>query len=145
MAVCDALITTWRAKLHYGFWRPITAIQLADTDGNPATTADPSWTPWLTTPPYPDYTSGYNAVSSTTSPVLEDLFGRHPDITLISTAAPGVVRHYDTASALRADVVSARVWQGIHFRFADVAARNLGIRTADWTLHHYFEPVEDDD
>jgi hypothetical protein len=62
MTVSDALITAWRAKLFYGIWRPSTANQLGDTDGNPATTADPTWTPLLVNPPYPDYVSGYNAV-----------------------------------------------------------------------------------
>jgi hypothetical protein len=55
---------------------------------------------------------------------------------------PGAVRHYDTGAALRADVVNARIWLGIHFRFADTAARNLGTRLADWTLDHYFQPVK---
>ena len=73
---------------------------------------------------------------------LEEVVGRHLDLTLISTAVPGVTRSYDSGRALRADVVNARVWLGIHFRFADVAARNLGIHLAEWTLHHYFQPVK---
>jgi hypothetical protein len=129
-----------------GIWRPSTAIQLADTDGNPATTADPTWTPLLVNPPYPDYVSGYNAVAASATRALEDLFGRrHLDLTLISTAVPGATRHYNSGRALRRDVVAARVWLGIHFRFADVAARNLGVGLADWTLHHYFQPVKQHD
>jgi hypothetical protein len=142
MTVADALITTWRAKLFYGFWRPSTAIQLADTDGNPATAPDPTWTPLLVNPNYPDYVSGYNAFAASFSQSLEEVVGRHLDLTLISTAVPGVTRSYDRGRALRADVVNARVWLGIHFRFADVAARNLGIHLAEWTLHHYFQPVK---
>jgi hypothetical protein len=146
MTVSDALITAWRAKLFYGIWRPSTAIQLADTDGNPATTADPAWMPLLVNPPYPDYVSGYNTVTASFTRALEKLFGRrHLDINLISTAVPGATRHYDSGPALRADVVNARVWLGIHFRFADVAARTLGIRLADWTLSHYFQPVRHHD
>jgi hypothetical protein len=128
--------------LFYGNWRPITAIQLAATDGNPATDADTTWTPLLASPPYPDYVSGYNAAIASSSGVLEELFGSGSlHLTLTSTAVPGAVRHYDSAAALRADVVNARVWLGIHFRFADVAARNMALRLADWTLDHYFEPV----
>jgi len=141
MTVADALITTWRAKLFYGTWRPSTAIQLADTDGNPATAPDPTWTPLVVNPNYPEYSSGYNAVAASFSRALEELFGRHLDLTLISTAVPGVTRNYDTGAALRTDVVNARVWLGIHFRFADVAGRNIGISVADWTLDHYFQPV----
>jgi hypothetical protein len=144
MSVADALISVWRAKYDDGFWRPITAIQLADTDGNPATTADPSWMPLLATPPYPDYPSGYNVVSSTTTHGLENLFRtRHLRLTLISTAAPGVERDYDSGRVLRRDVVDARVWLGIHFRFADTASRDMGRRLAAWTLDHYFQPLHE--
>jgi hypothetical protein len=76
MTVADSLITAWQAKLVRGYWRPITAIQRADTDGNPATSPDPAWTPLLTTPNYPDYVSGYNAVIAAGSRALERLFGR---------------------------------------------------------------------
>ena len=62
MSVADADITVWHAKYVYGFWRPITAINLADTDGNPNTVADPSWVPLIATPNYPEYPSGYNAL-----------------------------------------------------------------------------------
>jgi hypothetical protein len=54
---------------------------------------------------------------------------------------PGVQRHYDSGPALRRDVVNARIWLGIHFRFADTAARSMGVRLADWTLAHYFQPL----
>jgi hypothetical protein len=142
MSLADAEISVWYAKYVDGFWRPITAINLADTDGNPATVADPTWVPLLTTPPYPDYPSGYNVVNSTVSHGLEDLFRtRHLRLTLISTAVPGVQRHYDSGRALRRDVVDARVWLGIHFRFADTASRDLGRRLTAWTLDHYFRPL----
>jgi hypothetical protein len=139
MSMADALITTWHAKYDYGFWRPITAIRLADTDGNPATTADPTWTPLLTTPNYPEYTSGYNSQIASFSQVLERLFGPHLGLHLISPAAPGVVRTYDDAATLRADVVNARVWLGIHFRFGDEEARQLGVHLANWVVAHYFK------
>jgi hypothetical protein len=140
MSMADGIITVWRAKYDYGFWRPITAINLADTDGNPLTIADPTWVPLLTTPAYPDYTSGYNVVTATATGSLEELFRtRYLNLSLISTAVPNVVRHYDTGAALRADVVNARIWLGIHFRSADEASRNLGLRLSDWTVDHYFQ------
>lgn len=61
-SIADSIIASWDAKVHYGYWRPVTAIQLADTDGNPATAPDPTWAPLIVSPPYPDYTSGLNAV-----------------------------------------------------------------------------------
>ena len=142
MSVADAEITVWRAKYVYGFWRPITAINLADTDGNPDTAPDPSWVPLFNTPNYPEYPSGYNAFNSTVVHGLENLFQtQHLQLTLISTTAPGVVRHYDSGRALLQDVVNARVWNGFHFRSADIASRNLGGQLAAWTLDHYFQPA----
>jgi hypothetical protein len=142
MSVADAEISVWHAKYVYGFWRPITAINLADTDGNPATSPDPTWVPLRPTPNYPEYPSGYNAFNSTVTHGLENLFQtRHVDLTLISTAVPGVQRHYDFGSALLQDVVDARVWLGYHFRTADTASRDMGQQIAAWTLDHYFQPV----
>jgi hypothetical protein len=145
MSVADAEISVWHAKYTYGLWRPITAINLADTDGNPATSADPTWAPMIATPPYPEYPSGYNAFNSTVTHGLEKLFRtRHLQLTLISTAAPGVQRHYDCSDALLQDVVDARVWEGIHFRTADTAAKQIGRQLAAWTLDRYFQPVHED-
>ena len=143
MSVADAEITVWRAKYVYGFWRPVTAISLADTDGNPDTAPDPGWAPLFNTPNYPEYPSGYNAFNSTVVHGLENLFQttRHLQLTLISTTAPGVVRHYDSGRALLQDVVNARVWNGFHFRSADIASRDLGRQLAAWTLDHYFQPA----
>jgi hypothetical protein len=142
MSVADAEISVWYAKYVYGFWRPITAINLADTDGNPATSPDPNWVPLVATPNYPEYPSGYNVFTSTVTHGLENLFQtRHLRLTLISTAVPGVQRHYDSGSALRQDVVDARVWLGFHFRTADTVAREMGRQLAAWTLDHYFQPV----
>jgi hypothetical protein len=147
MSEADAIIAVWHAKYLYGFWRPITAIQLADTDGNPATIADTSWTPLLTTPPtpplttppYPEYVSGYSALTGAFTRALADALGTsHLELTLISTAVPGAVRHYDSGSSLRNDVVDARVWLGIHFRFGDTGGVDMGQRVADWILDHYF-------
>jgi hypothetical protein len=112
-------------------------------NGNPATIADPSWTPLIVNPPYPDYVSGYNTYTGAFSQAMEELFGDHDlNLNLISTAVPGATRHYDEGQALRADVVNARVWLGIHFRFADLAGRNLGVSLAEWPLQNYFQPVQ---
>ena len=75
MAAADAIITAWTDKRGFHFWRPITAIQNGDTDGNPRTAGDPTWTPYLVTPPYPEYTSGANNLTSSMTRVLEHLFG----------------------------------------------------------------------
>lgn len=116
MTVSDAVMTVWRAKLFYGIWRPSTAIQLAGTDGNPATIADPGWTPLIPDPPYPDYVSGYNSVAASASRVLEGLFGRgHLNLTLISTAVPGAVRQR-TGSPCRCCRCTSVAWDPLPLR-----------------------------
>jgi hypothetical protein len=144
MSMADAVISVWDAKLLYGFWRPISAINLADTDGNPRTIADTTWVPLLVTPPYPDYVSGYSGVTGAFTRALTRTLGtRHLNLTLISSAVPGATRQYNSAKKLDKDVISARVWLGIHFRFADTAGVTMGHQVADWALDHYFQRLDD--
>jgi hypothetical protein len=76
LAGSDSGIAAWDSKFHYHWWRPVTAIRLADDDGNLDTTADALWEPLITTPPYPDYPSGlcnlFAAVSNSVTRVLGD-------------------------------------------------------------------------
>jgi hypothetical protein len=148
MSLADASISIWYTKHHYGVWRPITAIQLADTDGNPATTADPAWTSLIPSPPYPDYVSGYNGVMGAYTQALQDALGtRHLALTLTSTVFPAPdprhTRVYDTGREVRQQVIDARIWLGIHFRFADTAAARMGQQVASYTVDHNFQPVDD--
>lgn len=69
---------------------------------------------------------------------------QHLNLTLISTAVPGATRHYNSGRALNRAVISARVWLGIHFRFADTAGVKMGQRVATWALNHYFHRLGDD-
>jgi hypothetical protein len=144
-SIADGLIAIWHAKLLYGFWRPVTAINLADTDGNNNTTADPSWVPLLGTPPYPEYVSGYSGVAGAFTRSLQTVLGTTDlDITLRSSipALAGVTRRYDGAAALNRDVVNARIWLGIHFRFADTAGITMGQRAASYVLGHAFQRLD---
>lgn len=142
MSVADAIISVWHSKYVYPFWRPITAIQLAETDGNPATPADPSWQPMLATPPYPDYVSGYSGLMGAfTRALRETLHTDKLQLTFTSTAVPNVTRFYDSEKAACQEVVDARVWLGIHFRTADVRGARMGQKVADWALDHYFRPT----
>ena len=142
IASADAGIACWDSKYFYNFWRPITAIQLGDTDGNAATTADPSWQPLLTTPPYPDYVSGLLATSSAAVRLLSNYFGENTPFSVESPGMPGVVRSFASFSAALDELRSARVWAGIHFRTADNEGQKLGIEVADWIMiSHSLQPV----
>ena len=77
-SLADASIVCWRAKYDFKFWRPVTAIALADTDGNPATDVVPGWASLRPTAPYPDYTSGHACFTGSVSGSLDNLFGPGP-------------------------------------------------------------------
>jgi hypothetical protein len=141
MSAADGIGVSWDSKLHFGYWRPITAIQLADDDGNPATIADPAWEPLIVTPPYPDYTSGLTTVVGAASRALTRVLGTGRIDLTITSAAAGVTRHYEFAAQLNRDAVDARVWSGIHFRTADVVGNRMGKQVGDWALDHYFHPA----
>jgi hypothetical protein len=140
----DTAIAVWNAKKKYPFWRPSTAIQLADTDGNPATVADPDWQPLVANPNYPDWVSGYSAQSGAFGVSLSRMVGDHIDAHLISTAVPGVTRRYTTPESLQQDVVNGRMWLGIHFLSADIAGAALGRQVANFVMDHHFAATEDD-
>lgn len=139
-ATADATITTWNSKFTYGLWRPVSAIRLADTDGNPATEADPSWEPLLTTPPYPEYMGGHCANDGAAMAVLDRLTGGDIDFR-ISSKVTGTTRTYTRSADFNRDVIGARVWSGIHFRTADVVGNRLGREIGEWTMDHHFKPL----
>jgi len=145
LATADSLISSWESKTFYTFWRPVTAIQDGGADGNPATVGDPAWQPLINTPNYPDYTSGANVVTGAMTRTLELFFGTDKVVFDVTSAAPQAVqkvrRYYRFSDAAR-DVVDARILLGIHFRFADLAARAQGRSVADWTFNHFLLPLE---
>ncbi|MGW7051630.1 vanadium-dependent haloperoxidase [Streptomyces sp. NPDC054887] len=140
-AAADAVVTSWDSKLHYGLWRPVTAVHLADTDGNPATEADPQWQPLLVTPPHPEYISGHAAVAGAVMRTAAGVLGTSRVDLYVRSEAVATTRHYEYADEFNRDMVDARVWGGIHFRSADVAGCETGLRIGDWALAHYFQPL----
>jgi hypothetical protein len=78
MALADGYIDSFDTKYTYAFWRPITAMRTADSDGNPRTSADPTWTPLRPTPPIPDYDSAHSVEGGAAAAVLRGYFGADP-------------------------------------------------------------------
>lgn len=136
ISVADALIGCWDTKFAYDFWRPITAIQLAGTDGNPDTSPDASWVPLLPTPPFPDYTSAHSCVSAAATAVLANYFGEDTQFSVASDGMPGVVRSFSSFSAALDEIKNARVFAGIHFRTATNDGTALGQAVADYILNN---------
>lgn len=96
LAQADAGITVLDSKYFHNFWRPITAIREADTDGNPDTVADPDWTPLLNLSSTPEYIGGHSIVAGAAVAVLSDFFGEDYIFNTTSPELPGVVRSYDS-------------------------------------------------
>ena len=148
IAAADSGITAWDSKKFFNFWRPITAVREGDNDGNSQTVGDPNWKPLINTPNYPDYTSGANALTGSMTKTLALFFGRDKMTFSLTSNYPLAVqktRTYKRFSDAAQDVVDVRVLQGIHFRFADVAARRQGRQVAKWAFKHFLRPIHDDD
>jgi hypothetical protein len=146
----DAGMACWDSKYYYQFWRPVTAIRYADVDGNPGTTAEPTWSPLLTTPNHPEYPAAHGCLTAADGEVYARLLGT-TDINVDIRGAEGGLttlttsRHYATVSDLDNQIVDARVWAGLHFRYSGEAGVKMGISVADYALKHYFKPTGDDD
>jgi hypothetical protein len=159
LAAADAGIAVWDAKIAYNYWRPITAIRQGGTDGNPNTTGDASWTPFIQsatnlnsqTPPYPDYPSGANGLTGAYTTMLQ-LFFKSDHVPLAINKAPAAAtipictnpRLFRRISDAAQEVVDARIYQGIHFRFADTVGREVGARSAWNTFVRVLRPVRHD-
>ena len=142
MSGADSLINCWAEKAHWGFWRPITAIRLADTDGNDATAPDTEWTGLLPVPPYADEPSGANCAYGGTMNSAKAFFGSDDaEFNIVSPgigAGTGSTRHFSHFTDVIADMIDARVYAGLHFRRADVNGAMLGKSVADYVDSHYF-------
>ena len=143
VTVADAAIAVWDAKYHYVFWRPVTAIPLAATDGNPATTADPTWMPLITTPAHPEYPSAHGGLSGSGMTVLAHFFGEDSSFSVPSDALPGVVRSFTSFSSALDEIENARVFGGIHYRTSTQDGRALGAAVANYVIANAFQPVGD--
>lgn len=160
----DAQISVMHAKYHYLFWRPVTAINgsldpaavTADgfgpvpgyEDGNPATAEQSGWRPLLGTPNHPEYPAAHGSLTSAMAEVFSMFLGTNQialDIHGFDPAGAAgnlnAVRHFDMPNELRNEIVDARVWAGLHYRFSGVAGVVLGRKVAKYDLAHAFEPV----
>ena len=141
MATADAGIAVFDAKYAYNFWRPVTAIRCADLDGNDATEPDAAWEPLVTTPMHPEYPCAHCTFQGSAAGALRALFGDSvPAFTLTSTTAPGVTRRFDKLSDYVAEVVDARVYDGVHYRTSGEIGARLGQRVGEYVVQNYLKP-----
>jgi membrane-associated phospholipid phosphatase len=141
LALADAGIVSWDAKYAYNFWRPVTAIRAADSDGNPATSADPTWAPLIPTPPFPSYTSGHSTFSAAAAAVLADFFGRDDVPFTLRSETPGVAdRSFTSFSQAAQESGLSRIYGGIHYSFDNVQGLATGGALGHFVFAHYLRP-----
>ena len=110
LALYEGFISCWDEKYRSSYVRPVTAIN---------ETFDPSWLPFLQTPPFPEYTSGHSTITACAATVLTSLYGDNfafrdtSDLRYI-----GMERHFNSFHEAAAEASISRVYGGIHYRFS---------------------------
>jgi len=141
MAGTDAAIACWWSKYNFHFWRPVTAINRADEDGNPATETQIGWTSYLQQwmHQHPEYPSGHSTNSSALGSEMALLFGDKPGITMTPTIT-GITREWDSFDQAVDEVIDARIYSGIHFRSSTTNGARLGRQVAQFVFSHALRP-----
>jgi len=150
IALTDGYIATFAKKYDLLFWRPVTAIRLAETDGNDATDADPTWAPLWVTPPVPDHDSGHSVEGGAASAVLRGFFRTdHIEFSTCSytlpkddrcTDASPVVRHFSSFSDAAKENARSRVLVGFHFTHATTVGTGHGVKIGNLTVRRALQP-----
>ncbi len=143
ISLADTGIAFFDAKYTYNFWRPVTAVRLADTDGNPQTDPDPTWLPLGTkTAPDPSYPGAHSAISKAGATVLGFYFGNRFAFDVTSESLAGVTRHFTSFSAAAEEAGLSRIFAGQHFRTDHVAGKGLGGQVAESIDENILVPEE---
>jgi hypothetical protein len=153
----DAQISVMYAKYHYLFWRPVTAIDPTSVsadgfgptpgfnDGNTSTAEQTGWRPLIATPNHPEYPAAHGSITGAMSEVFASFLGSKDinlDIHGFDPNGPAgnltAVRHFNTVTDVQTEIVNARLWAGLHYRFSGVAGVDLGRNVAAYDLKHAF-------
>jgi hypothetical protein len=133
IAMADAAICAWDAKYTFNFWRPVTAIAVAEPQLN--------WMSFIVTPPFPDYTSGHSTFSGAAATVLPLFYGTEDlPFTTGSDFLPGVFRSFSTCLDAAEEATVSRIYGGIHFRTASEDGLQAGTSIGEWTVTNYLQP-----
>jgi hypothetical protein len=130
MAINDGLVVSFATKYHYKLWRPVTAIRMADDDGNDKTTSDPLFTPFISTPCFPSYPSNHAAGTNSGMEILRRVYGAAGHAVTLTHPTLPLTLEYSALKQISDDVDDARVYGGIHFRFDQVEGGRLGREVA---------------
>jgi len=138
IALADAAIVVWDCKYAYNLWRPITAIQEADSAGNDAVEQNPAWEPLLFTPPFPEYVSGHSAFSAAAATVLTLYFGTDElPFTTPSEEFPHIIRSYQSVIYAAEESGMSRIYGGIHFMSGNLHGLSSGAAIGEYVVGHH--------
>ncbi len=141
IALADAGIAAWDCKYEYNFWRPITAIRAADTDGNPLTEPDAAWEPFIMTPAFPEYVSAHSLFSAAAAHILVNYFGTdNIDFMVSYYMMPMDMRTYHSFVQAAQEAGASRIYGGIHFASANVNALAAGEALAGYVYNNFLRP-----
>lgn len=144
MAMDDAIMAMAEAKIHYNYWRPITAIRNGDLDGNDGTAIDPAWIPLLSTPNFPEYPCGHCTVAAAIAEVMSAEVGPSPagGVKVGSLIYASSVLHALPGWKEWAQQVSdSRIYGGVHFRFSNEAGEEIGRQAARAVVAKTMKPL----
>jgi hypothetical protein len=140
VATADALLGCFDAKYHYFFWRPRQAIPNADMDGNPATEADPNWTPLLNVN-HPEYPGAHGCGTTAVTRAMAAFFGTDKVTFSVDSGLTGTTRHFDSFRDAAKEVYDARTWAGLHFRNSTMEGAWIGRKVAHYVVANFFMPT----
>jgi hypothetical protein len=135
----DAGSGCFESKYHYNYWRPTSAINLADTDGNPATVADPAWAPVVPTPNHPEYPAAHGCASGAVAEALRTFYDAKKVRFNFDSTVTGQTHHYDDSDDLTREIINARVWGGMHFRNSGERGVEMGKQVSHWISKNHFK------
>lgn len=134
----DAGIGCWNAKFFFSFWRPVTAIGAGG--GNPALSADPSWSPLAATPSHPEYPAAHGCVTGAVSTILEGYFGT-PNLRFsVDSTVTNTTHTFTSTKDLLREVEMARIYAGFHYHHSVIQGKVLGTKVGHQLLERYFRP-----
>jgi hypothetical protein len=139
LSLADAVITYFKSKYQYGFWRPVTAIREAGVLNNPALVPDTAWLPLVTkTTPDPSYPGAHSADSWASAEVLINFFATNNfSFTVTSEVMPGVTRSFTTFTDAAHEAANSRIFAGQHYRTDEDAGHEQGFRVADYIVDNF--------
>ena len=148
MGQLDVFVATNDDKFSYNFWRPETAIHLANTTGmsnsytNPGIVGDPNWTPLLPAPAFPSYVSNHAGLDGSAAAVLASVFQTDNISFTASTQGFSVPdRSFTSFSQASEEGAMSRIYAGIHYPFDSADGLTLGNQVGNYMTRYEFLPV----